>query len=82
LGKSRGQVELRRIQEFLRDCYPDHKFEPMLHNYRVKWNGLTFPSLPKYRHIEVGQVKKMIRVLGMDRKKANEYLNLGLKEDE
>jgi len=37
----------------------------LTHNYRVYYNGRTFPSLPKYQNIEVGQVKKMAHILGI-----------------
>jgi hypothetical protein len=49
----------------LEQCAPTFSIELKTHNYFVKFNKITYPSLPKYDEVEAGHVKKMSRTLGI-----------------
>jgi len=49
----------------LDECAAGYKIELKTHNYFVYYNGLTYPTLPKYSEVEAGHVKKMARSLGI-----------------
>lgn len=62
-------------------CAPRHTRKENLHHYCIRFNGKTYPSLPKGEHgrglraeIELGHVKKMIRHLGIDLDCAKKHL--------
>ncbi len=54
-------------------CAPGHTWKEYPHNFCVMYNGLTFPSLPKYQHIQVGHVKKLAQVLKLEPECANRH---------
>ena len=67
----------------LNECAPGHTFKPMPHKFKITWNGRTFPSLQKGPHgkdnpeIQIGNVKQMIKHLGINMECAKKYLALG-----
>ncbi len=50
----------------LESCAPGYSIRLANHSYVVKYNGLVYPSLPKFKNIELGHVRKMVRHLGID----------------
>lgn len=77
-----GVARLRDIRQMLADGAPGHDFAAKPHNFRVTWNGRTFPSLPKGGHseenpeIQLGKVKQMINHLRIDMDCARRHLPL------
>ncbi len=70
-----GSFKLARLSAIfamLEECAPGHTVKPQTHNYCVRYQGLTFPALPKGRHgakdpeIQMGHVRQMIRQLQLD----------------
>jgi hypothetical protein len=69
-----GQVPLKKIWELLDQCAPGHTRKARVHNYVVRYNGKTYPTLPLGQHgkrenppIQIGHVRQMVRQLGIDR---------------
>lgn len=67
---SSGTIPLAEIWAMLDHCAPGHTRKQRDHNWIVRYNGKTYPSLPVGEHgarrnvsIEVGHVKKMVRTL-------------------
>lgn len=67
-----GQVTLREVWEMLERCAPGYTKKPTNHYYCIRYNGLTYPTLPlgshgsgDHRTIQLGHVKKMARKLGV-----------------
>ena len=60
-----GLVSIRAIRDMLQECAPGYRMELKTHNWFVHFNGLTYPSLPKYDEIEEFHVRKMARTLGI-----------------
>lgn len=56
-------VSMKAIQAMLEECAPGHSMELKTHNWIVRFNKLTYPSLPKYEEIEEFIVRKMARTL-------------------
>lgn len=50
----------------LENCAQGYEMKDHPHNRAILYNGRTFPSLPKYREIEIGHVKKLVQVLRLD----------------
>lgn len=76
---SKGQVKLRKIWKMLDACAPGYQIREGKHKFIVMWKGRTFPDLPKGQHgkkseIELGHVRRMIRMLGIDGKCAKKKL--------
>jgi len=56
----------------LDECAPGHQRKATTHNWRITYNGKTYPSFPLGPHgkrenpdIEIGHIKKMARALGI-----------------
>ena len=58
-----GQIELRDVMAMLRECAPDHTVKEYTHSLCIMLNGLTFPTFPKKRQVDIGQVRKMAKEL-------------------
>jgi len=58
-------ISFERIREILKECAPTHTMELKTHNWFVYYNGLTYPSLPKYDEIEEFHLRKLGRTLGI-----------------
>jgi len=58
-------VSMKAIREMLQKCAPTYSMELKTHNWFVYFNGLKYPSLPKYDEIEAFHVRKMARVFGI-----------------
>ncbi len=58
-------VSAKRIREMLEACAPGYRMELKTHNWFVYYNGLTYPSLPKYEEIEEFHIRKLGRSLGI-----------------
>ncbi len=56
-------VSMTAIRAMLEECAPGYSMELKTHNWFVYFNGLTYPSLPKYDEIEEFHVRKMARIL-------------------
>lgn len=66
-----GTVKLVAVWEMLEACAPGHERILGEHHWRIYYQGKTDPTFPKGQHsknkeIERGQVKKMIRHLGIE----------------
>lgn len=60
-----GQVPIKDVWQMLEGCAPGHSVQEFTHSYCVRFNGLTYPTLPKKRQIDNGHIKKMARHLGI-----------------
>ena len=60
-----GQVESRDVIAMLRECAPDHTVKEYTHSLCIMSNGCTYPTFPKQRQVDIGQVRKMARHLGI-----------------
>lgn len=67
-------ILLSRVWEILDECAPGFERRATDHNWKVTYNGLTYPSLPLGKHgarkasrteIEVGHVKGLARQLNI-----------------
>jgi hypothetical protein len=56
-------VAFKTICDMLKECAPGHRMELKTHAWHVYYNGLTYPSLPKYDEIEEFLVRKLGRTL-------------------
>jgi hypothetical protein len=69
---SSGMIPLAEIWAMLDGCAVGHQRKQREHNWLITHNGRSFPGLPVGPHgarknvnIQVGHVKKMIRILGI-----------------
>ena len=70
-----GILHIADVIAVLTACAPGHEITATEHYYRIRWNNKTYPSLPLGEHgrkrkalrseIKVGDVRKMIRQLGI-----------------
>jgi len=67
-----GQVKLKKVWQMLERCAPGYRRVEQGHLWRVTYKGKTFPSLQLGKRssstpeVELGNVKKMVRHLGID----------------
>ena len=68
-----GLVPFRTIVDMLNACAPGFTIQTREHNFCVRYNNRTYPSLPRGEHgarknpdIQVGKIKQMIRQLHID----------------
>lgn len=68
-----GQIPLKEIWAMLDSCAPGYTRKLREHNYVVRFQDRSFPSLPLGPHgkrenppIQMGKVKQMVRQLGLD----------------
>ncbi len=81
---SSGVVELRLVIEMLDACAKGYTMRPTDHHYCVRFNSAEFPTLPLGEHgsgrrtgrgeIKLGQVRQMIRQLGISMECAKKYI--------
>jgi hypothetical protein len=71
---SNGTIPLSVIWDMLNHCAPGHARKLQKHNWRITYNGKTFPALPLGEHgarkpstvrIQIGIVRQMCRSLGI-----------------
>lgn len=69
---SSGTIPLAEVWAMLDECAPGHQRKPRTHNWLITYAGKEFPGLPVGPHgarrnvsIQVGHVKKMVRMLGI-----------------
>lgn len=60
-----ASVSFVDVKRMLAQCAPGYEIEIKTHFRSIRWNQLTFPTLPKHDNIEIGHVKKMARALGI-----------------
>jgi hypothetical protein len=70
-----GQVAFKTILAMLDRCAPGYSCEEREHNFCIRYNGKTYPRLPRGEHkkqgkgkspqIEIGHIKQMARQLGL-----------------
>lgn len=60
-----GQVPFDKVLKMLGACANGFSLREYLHSYCIRFNGKTYPSLPKKNQIDRGHVKKMARHLGI-----------------
>jgi len=65
---------LSTVLKLLNDCAAGHDIRQTKHFFRVKYNGLVFPTLPSYQDIEIGYIRKMVRTLGISMECANRHI--------
>lgn len=70
---SNGTVPIEEVWAMLKACAPGHTKKETDHNWRVMYEGQTYPNLSKGKHgrrqnpdIQVGQVKQMVRLFGIE----------------
>ena len=51
------------ISRMLEDCAPGSAVRQTTHSRSIRYNGRVFPSLPKFKTVELGHVRKMVRYL-------------------
>ena len=49
----------------LKKCAPDYTVKAYTHFLCIMLNGRTFPTFPKQRQLDIGQVRKMAKTLGI-----------------
>jgi hypothetical protein len=54
------------IERMLQSCAKGHSIRLANHSYVIKYNNLVYRSLPKFKNIELGHVRKMVRHLGIE----------------
>lgn len=62
-----ASVPQSAVFRMLDECAPGHTKRRATHCWLVGYRGKTYRSLPDYRNIELGFVRKMVRFLGIDR---------------
>jgi hypothetical protein len=62
------------VCRMLNECAPGHTLRVATHARVVKYNGKTYPSLPKYPNIELGHIRKMVRYLEINRECAEGHI--------
>jgi hypothetical protein len=79
---SRGQVPFKSILKMLKDCAPGFSVEDKKHRKWVHYQGQTFRNVPLGEHgkranpkVEIGQLKGLIRHLGIDTDCAKAHLS-------
>ena len=71
---TKGLVLLSDIFEMLNECAPGFDVAEGPHHYRVKWNGRTYPTLPKGEHgkrpgrgsVQKGKVRDLVAFFGIE----------------
>lgn len=58
-------ISIKEITEMLEECAQGYSMDLKTHFRIVRFNGLTYPSLPKHDEIEAGHVRKLARNLGI-----------------
>ena len=64
-----GQVPLKTLLAMLDKCAPGYSCEEREHNFCIRYNGLTYPRLPRGEHkkqgknpsIQIGHIKQMTK---------------------
>lgn len=56
-------ISIKAISKMLEECAPGFSMELKTHNRVVRFNGKTYPALPKHDEIEAGHVRKLARNL-------------------
>ena len=67
-------ARFREVEEMLRNCAKGHDIQLKEHFRQVRYEGRTYPTLPKKNQIEVGHVRRMVRHLNIDRDCAKKFL--------
>jgi len=60
-----ASVAFADIVKMLEKCAPGHTIRLANHSRVIKYNNLSYPSLPKFDKIEMGHIRKMARHLGI-----------------
>lgn len=69
---SHGQVRLSKVWKMLDACAPGHRRIEQKHNWRIEFQGRTYPNLQLGKRassspeVELGHIEKMIRHLAID----------------
>jgi hypothetical protein len=58
-------VSLKDVERMLEHCAEGYQISLKLHFRSIRFNSLTYPTLPKHDEIEAGHIKKMARALGI-----------------
>jgi hypothetical protein len=61
------------VLRMLDKCATGYDIRRTTHGYKVEWKGKVFPDLPKYKEIQIGHVRKMVRHLGIDKACAGSF---------
>jgi len=62
------------VRRMLEDCAPGATWRTATHSVVVSYNGRKYPSLPKYKNLELGHIRKMVRHLGIDQQCAAKHI--------
>jgi hypothetical protein len=55
------------VERMLKRCAAGYTMRRTTHGYSIKFNGRTYPSMPKFDNIELGHIRKMVRHLQINR---------------
>jgi hypothetical protein len=69
-----GTASIADIEELLKNCAPGFTSRNTTHALQIKYNGKSYPSLPSYKDIELGHIRKMVRTLEINKECANKYI--------
>lgn len=62
------------VVRMLEDCAKGHTIRLATHSRPVVYKGRVFRGLPKFKDVELGHIRKMIRFLRLDWNCARKYL--------
>lgn len=68
-----GTAAFADIERMLKHCAKGYSIRLANHGYLVKYNNRVFRALPKFKNVELGHIRKMVRHLGIDWKCATGF---------
>ncbi len=68
----------KNIEKMLTKCAEGHKIRNAKFNRRIEYKGKIYYSFPssKYKDIEIGHLKSLIRLFEIDANCAKDYVNI------
>jgi hypothetical protein len=67
-------VDFDEIGQMLEDCAKGYRIRLATHSRVVHFNKKVFRALPKYKDIEIGHVRKMVRYLEIDKECVKQHI--------
>lgn len=69
-----GQISAKKVWKMLEDCAPGYEKHLTRHHWRIRYQGLTYPTFPCGPHgrekgnyqVEAGHVRQLIRHFGLE----------------
>lgn len=60
----------------LEKCASGYDIRLATHSRVITFNGKVYRSMPKFKEIELGHIRKMVRFLGIDPKCASKFISI------